>query len=180
MAQTTKYHAIGVGNLRARFGRNIRRGRVLAPVIQISSPRSRRMRPPRRLSQAEFELARQRIEPLVQAAQSSLDRLYLAVGGVGCCVLLADRDGVPVERRGARATTRRSRLGLVDRLGLERGERGHQRHRHLPGRAARADHPSRPAFPRAQHAAELHHRADLRSRGQTWPRRSTCPPAAPI
>lgn len=57
--------------------------------------------PPRYLTEAEFGEARQRSEPLVRAAQSSLDRLYLAVGGVGCCVLLADRDGVPVERRGA-------------------------------------------------------------------------------
>ncbi|MER9844248.1 GAF domain-containing protein [Mesorhizobium australicum] len=57
--------------------------------------------PPRYLTEAELGEARQRIEPLVRAAQSSLDRLYLAVGGVGCCVLLADRDGVPVERRGA-------------------------------------------------------------------------------
>lgn len=56
---------------------------------------------PRRLSEAEFNLARQRIEPLVRAAQSNLDRLFLAVGGVGCCVLLADRDGVPIDRRGA-------------------------------------------------------------------------------
>ncbi|RWK27712.1 GAF domain-containing protein, partial [Mesorhizobium sp.] len=58
---------------------------------------------PRYLTQAELGQARQRIEPLIQAAQSSLDRLYLAVGGVGCCVLLADHDGVPVERRGAPA-----------------------------------------------------------------------------
>lgn len=58
-------------------------------------------RPSRRLTDAELRLARQRIEPLVRAAQSALDRLYLAVGGVGCCVLLADRDGVPVERRGS-------------------------------------------------------------------------------
>jgi transcriptional regulator of acetoin/glycerol metabolism len=57
--------------------------------------------PPERLTQAELSLARLRIEPLISAAQASLDRLYLAVGGVGCCVLLADRDGVPVERRGA-------------------------------------------------------------------------------
>jgi len=57
--------------------------------------------PPRYLTEAELGQARQRIEPLVRAAQSSLDRLYLAVGGVGCCVLLADGDGVPVERRGA-------------------------------------------------------------------------------
>ena len=59
--------------------------------------------PPRRLTEAELRQARQRIEPLIQAAQSTLDRLYLAVGGVGCCVLLADRDGVPVDRRGAPA-----------------------------------------------------------------------------
>jgi transcriptional regulator of acetoin/glycerol metabolism len=60
-------------------------------------------KPPRSLTEIEFIEARQRIEPLLRAAQSSLDRLYLAVGGVGCCVLLADRDGVPVERRGAPA-----------------------------------------------------------------------------
>lgn len=57
--------------------------------------------PPIRLTPGELRLARQRIEPLLHAARASLDRLYLAVGGVGCCVLLADRDGVPVERRGA-------------------------------------------------------------------------------
>ncbi|MDO9299103.1 GAF domain-containing protein [Bradyrhizobium sp.] len=56
---------------------------------------------PDRLTDSELRRARQQIEPLVQAAQPSLDRLYLAVGGVGCCVLLADRQGVPVERRGA-------------------------------------------------------------------------------
>ena len=60
-------------------------------------------KPPRYLTEAEFIDARQRIEPLIRAAQSSLDKLYLAVGGVGCCVLLADREGVPVERRGAPA-----------------------------------------------------------------------------
>jgi transcriptional regulator of acetoin/glycerol metabolism len=58
-------------------------------------------RPPQRLVESEFKMARQRVEQLVAAAQASLDRLYLAVGGVGCCVLLADRNGVPVERRGA-------------------------------------------------------------------------------
>ncbi|UVK45228.1 GAF domain-containing protein [Mesorhizobium sp. AR07] len=56
---------------------------------------------PRRLTAGELSQARQRMEPLLRAADSSLDRLYLAVGGVGCCVLLADRDGIPVERRGA-------------------------------------------------------------------------------
>lgn len=58
-------------------------------------------RSPRRLCAGELEAARQRMEPMLRAAQASLDRLYLAVGGVGCCVLLADRDGVPIERRGA-------------------------------------------------------------------------------
>jgi transcriptional regulator of acetoin/glycerol metabolism len=57
--------------------------------------------PPQRLTAPELRHARQRIEPLLHAAQASLDRLYLAVGGVGCCVLLADRDGIPLERRGA-------------------------------------------------------------------------------
>lgn len=57
--------------------------------------------PPRQLTDGELKQARQSIEPLISAAQASLDRLYLAVGGVGCCILLADRNGVPVERRGA-------------------------------------------------------------------------------
>lgn len=59
--------------------------------------------PPRRLTEAEFRDARQRVEPIVSAAQAGLDRLYQALGGVGCCVLLADPDGVPVDRRGAPA-----------------------------------------------------------------------------
>jgi transcriptional regulator of acetoin/glycerol metabolism len=62
-------------------------------------PADRRL--PDRLTELELRLARQRIEPLIRAAQGSLERLYLAVGGVGCCVLLADKDGVPIERRGA-------------------------------------------------------------------------------
>lgn len=56
---------------------------------------------PGRLTQDELRQARQRVERLVRAADASLDRLYLAVGGIGCCVLLADREGIPVERRGA-------------------------------------------------------------------------------
>lgn len=61
---------------------------------------------PRRLTDAEFARARERMGPLVAAAQASLDRLFLAVGGIGCCVLLADREGVPVDRRGASADDR--------------------------------------------------------------------------
>ena len=35
-------------------------------------------------------------------AQASLERLFLAVGGVGCSVLLADAEGIVIDRRGAR------------------------------------------------------------------------------
>ncbi|MFD2237006.1 GAF domain-containing protein [Aureimonas populi] len=57
--------------------------------------------PPQRISDSELAHARQRMGRLIRAASASLDKLYLAVGGVGCCVLLADSDGIPVERRGA-------------------------------------------------------------------------------
>ena len=57
--------------------------------------------PPERLTDSELRRARQEVEALILIAQPSLDRLDTAVGGVGCCVLLADRNGVPVERRGA-------------------------------------------------------------------------------
>jgi len=56
---------------------------------------------PERVSDSELRKVRQEIEPLVDVAQASLERLHLAVGGVGCCVLLADRNGILVERRGA-------------------------------------------------------------------------------
>ena len=59
-------------------------------------------RPPKRLTDVELMDARERVGSILHAAQESLDRLYLAIGGVGCCVLLADRNGVPLERRGAR------------------------------------------------------------------------------
>ena len=60
-------------------------------------------RPPRWLTDVELAQARQSIELLIRMAAASLDRLFLAVGGAGCCVLLADRNGVPVDRRGAPA-----------------------------------------------------------------------------
>ncbi|KRR21475.1 Fis family transcriptional regulator [Bradyrhizobium lablabi] len=60
-----------------------------------------RRNPPERLTDPEFRRARQGLEVLIQVAQPSLDRLHHSVGGAGCCVLLADRNGVPVERRGA-------------------------------------------------------------------------------
>ena len=57
-------------------------------------------RAPRTLSDHELRQARERVEPLLHAAQSSLDRLFQAVGGTGCCVLFTDRNGVPIDRRG--------------------------------------------------------------------------------
>jgi len=72
--------------------------------------------PPRRLTAAEITETRLKIEPLIHAAQTSMDRLYLAVGGVGCCVMLADRNGVPVDRRGAPADD-----DTFDRWGLWTG-----------------------------------------------------------
>lgn len=55
---------------------------------------------PMRLTEAELHRARERVAPLLAAAQGAMDRLYQAVGAAGCCVLLADGDGVPVDRRG--------------------------------------------------------------------------------
>ncbi len=56
---------------------------------------------PDRLTEAEFAAARARSEPMLRAAGPTLDRLFQTVGGVGCCVMLADADGVPLDRRGA-------------------------------------------------------------------------------
>lgn len=58
-------------------------------------------RPPRQLSAADLRLACEEVGPLLGAAEATLDRLFLAVGGAGCCVLFTDRHGVPVDRRGA-------------------------------------------------------------------------------
>ena len=52
------------------------------------------------LTDRELNDARERLGSLIDIAQSALDRLYSAVGGAGCCVLRADKDGVPVDRRG--------------------------------------------------------------------------------
>jgi len=62
--------------------------------------------PSRRLTVAEISRAQQKLGALLWASQASLDRLFLAVGGVGCSVLLADRSGVVVDRRGAASDDR--------------------------------------------------------------------------
>jgi len=57
-------------------------------------------RAPRTVSATELRQARDGIEPLLYAAQASLDHLFQAVGSSGCCVLFTDRHGVPIDRRG--------------------------------------------------------------------------------
>lgn len=56
--------------------------------------------PPNIVTERELREARERLGSLVATAGTTLDRLYSAVGGAGCCVLLADKNGVPVDRRG--------------------------------------------------------------------------------
>lgn len=57
--------------------------------------------PSRRLTDGELAAAQERLGQLLSLAQSTLDRLFQAVGGVGCSVLLADGGGLVVDRRGA-------------------------------------------------------------------------------
>ncbi len=57
-------------------------------------------RPPNRLTQAEFTQAQERLGALVRESQTAMDRLFQMVGEAGCCVLLTDRNGVPLDRRG--------------------------------------------------------------------------------
>src|SRR5271170_6480489 len=57
--------------------------------------------PSQRLPEDEIAQSRERMGSLLFAAQGSIDRLFLAVGGVGCSVVLADPRGIIVDRRGA-------------------------------------------------------------------------------
>ena len=59
--------------------------------------------PPKGLDQAALAAARAPLGGLLEAAQSPLDRLFQAVGDAGCCVLLTNHEGVPLERRGTAA-----------------------------------------------------------------------------
>lgn len=56
-----------------------------------------------RLTMAEFGQATERMAPLIRAASPALDRLFQAVGGAGCCVALADAEGLLLDRRGTPA-----------------------------------------------------------------------------
>ena len=48
------------------------------------------------LTDSQLRGAREAMAPVTRAAQGVLDRLFLAVGDAGCCVLLCDATGVPV------------------------------------------------------------------------------------
>lgn len=88
-------------------------GAARSPVV-ASWSRSARLhkldpathRKPDRLTGAELAEARVRAGRMIKLANPVLDELFRAVGGIGCCVLLADNDGIPVERRGASADDR--------------------------------------------------------------------------
>lgn len=55
---------------------------------------------PDRLTDTEFRHVCDEMGPVIRTAGPTLDRLFRAVGGLGTCVVLSDRHGVPVERRG--------------------------------------------------------------------------------
>ncbi|WP_337269077.1 helix-turn-helix domain-containing protein [Oryzifoliimicrobium ureilyticus] len=57
-------------------------------------------RQPERLSESEFLQARERASSLIAEAAEEMDRLFSTVGRAGCCLVLTDRDGVALERRG--------------------------------------------------------------------------------
>jgi len=60
-------------------------------------------RSPERLTEAELRQAQERLGLLVNTSGQSLDQLYVAVGDVGCSVILADQNGIAIARRGAQA-----------------------------------------------------------------------------
>lgn len=95
----------------ARVEAAIASGQAARSALVASWRRSSRLhhldpsghRPPSRLTDTELFSARERVAPLLAAAQGAMDRLYQAVGAAGCCVLLADGAGIPVDRRGTPA-----------------------------------------------------------------------------
>lgn len=70
-------------------------------------------RVPLRLTEHEFHDTRLRSERLIAEAADELDRLFSTVGKAACCLLLTDRDGVALDRRGAGGDDKEfHRLGL--------------------------------------------------------------------
>jgi transcriptional regulator of acetoin/glycerol metabolism len=58
-------------------------------------------RAPERLTEAAFRQARETSGRLIAEAREEMDKLFSTVGRSGCCLLLTDRNGVALERRGA-------------------------------------------------------------------------------
>ncbi|MBB4278549.1 transcriptional regulator of acetoin/glycerol metabolism [Rhizobium mongolense] len=58
------------------------------------------VRTPLRLTDHEFRQSREQSEQLIKDAADELDRLFMTVGKAGCCLLLTDRNGIALERRG--------------------------------------------------------------------------------
>ncbi|MBL8547716.1 MAG: sigma-54-dependent Fis family transcriptional regulator [Hyphomonadaceae bacterium] len=54
-----------------------------------------------RVTEPEYQVAREQMGQLVGIASQAMDRLFTAVGGSGCSVVLTDRAGLIIERRGA-------------------------------------------------------------------------------
>ena len=70
-------------------------------------------RPPETVTETQLRLAREEMDLLLRAGQGPLDRLFQTVVAAGCCVLLTNREGVPVDRRGVAADDDEfHRLGL--------------------------------------------------------------------
>lgn len=58
-------------------------------------------RAPERLTEQELKETQEQLGLLLNTSQGSLNQLYSAVGDVGCSVILADKNGVAIARRGA-------------------------------------------------------------------------------
>jgi transcriptional regulator of acetoin/glycerol metabolism len=58
-------------------------------------------RAPLQLTEQEFRAVKEHSVHLIAEAGEELDRLFLTVGKAGCCLLLTDRHGVALDRRGA-------------------------------------------------------------------------------
>ena len=56
---------------------------------------------PERITEQELNEAQERLGLFLNLSSTTLDQLYLAVGDVGCSVVLADKNGIAIARRGA-------------------------------------------------------------------------------
>jgi transcriptional regulator of acetoin/glycerol metabolism len=68
-------------------------------TMHLLAPEENRV--PAQLTEQEFREAREQSERLIADASDEMDRLFLTVGKAGCCLLLTDRNGVALDRRGS-------------------------------------------------------------------------------